>query len=344
MTARKRKAPDRRKKPVKDFGREPGMLGSVLKRLLPGLLSSACRYALRHPRGVGGSLCVAVAGSFVMANALWYQPGGHPHPFLRTRDAEHPDAIAGYRPAPREPAGDVTTFRIERQDLAERPANQPEGGPSARPVPVDLPEATAATGSRSAPFEDPLVTRQAATMPALSTPDLTKDPAHNPMHNPGQASLQTAAPQTPAPGADVPPNRVVVPLQRPAGDLKAEDPVAVAIRAAERRPAAAPPKPPSAAPQPPREVAQSASARQEDQVAAQITNAASNGLPLADVDLVMQIQRGLANIAYTDVQVDGVAGAQTRAAIRHFQKHYRLAETGEPSDAVLKKLKSIGAL
>ena len=51
-----------------------------------------------------------------------------------------------------------------------------------------------------------------------------------------------------------------------------------------------------------------------------------------------------ANIAYADVEVDGVAGEQTKAAIRRFEKHYRLPETGEPNAMVLKKLKSIGAL
>ena len=61
-------------------------------------------------------------------------------------------------------------------------------------------------------------------------------------------------------------------------------------------------------------------------------------------DLVMKIQRGLTNLAYSDIKVDGVAGEQTRKAIRHFQKHYRLPQTGEPSQDVLKKMKSIGAL
>ncbi|MFN7103772.1 MAG: peptidoglycan-binding domain-containing protein, partial [Pseudorhizobium sp.] len=64
----------------------------------------------------------------------------------------------------------------------------------------------------------------------------------------------------------------------------------------------------------------------------------------ASATLVLQIQRGLANIAYSDITVDGVAGAQTKAAIRRFEKHYRLPETGEPNEMVLKKLKSIGAL
>jgi peptidoglycan hydrolase-like protein with peptidoglycan-binding domain len=65
---------------------------------------------------------------------------------------------------------------------------------------------------------------------------------------------------------------------------------------------------------------------------------------LSSVDLVLKIQQGLANMAYTNVGVDGVVGEQTRVAIRHFQKHYNLPENGEPSDAVLKKLKDIGAL
>mgnify|MGYP000108363456 CR=1 FL=1 len=323
MTARKRKAPDRRKKPVK----EPGLLVS--------LLSAAGRQAARNPRGVGASLCMAIAFSFVVANALWYQPGGHPHPFLRTRDPEDPNAIAGYRPNLREPARDVTTFHIERQSEAPVPPQETARRPQA---PIELPESTAAT-SRVAPVvTDPLLVKA-------------------PQQSAASAAIDQALPVAP-----------VVPTQRPAGNLAAEDPVAAAIRAAERKPvapqsvnAAPKPAPKTAAPlKPPAEIpqnaaqtaaqtaeAQPAHASRADQAAARPTNAAMqpNATPdLADVNLVMQIQRGLANIAYTDVKVDGVAGAQTRAAIRHFQKHYRLSEDGEPSEAVLKKLKSIGAL
>ncbi|WP_165214342.1 peptidoglycan-binding domain-containing protein [Affinirhizobium pseudoryzae] len=326
MTARKRKAPDRKRKPVK----EPGLLVS--------LLTAAGRQAARNPRGVGASLCMAVAFSFVVANALWYQPGGHPHPFLRTRDPEDPNAIAGYRPAEREPAHNVTTFRIERQ------SDTPPAVAARRPqTPVDLPETTAATSGTSsgAPSN---------ASPAYADPLLVKPPQ--------AADDIAAAIQQPLPAT------VAVPAQRPAGNLAAEDPVAAAIRAAEHKPAtqqvaSAAPKPApktGASLKPPAEIpptspetlaAQPARASAADQAAARATNASvqPNATPdLADVNLVMQIQRGLANIAYTDVKVDGVAGAQTRAAIRHFQKHYRLAENGEPSEAVLKKLKSIGAL
>lgn len=68
--------------------------------------------------------------------------------------------------------------------------------------------------------------------------------------------------------------------------------------------------------------------------------------PQADpvADLIVSIQKGLSNIAYSDVEVDGVVGTQTRTAIAHFQKHYRLPVTGQPDPVVLEKLKEIGAL
>ena len=58
----------------------------------------------------------------------------------------------------------------------------------------------------------------------------------------------------------------------------------------------------------------------------------------------MDIQRGLSNIAYTDVKVDGVIGKQTTTAIADFQRHYRLPVTGQPDKLVLQKLREIGAL
>lgn len=61
-------------------------------------------------------------------------------------------------------------------------------------------------------------------------------------------------------------------------------------------------------------------------------------------DLIVDIQKGLSNIAYAEVEVDGVVGKQTSTAIAHFQKHYRLPVTGKPDSVVLEKLKEIGAL
>lgn len=292
MTARKRKAPDRRKAPVK----QPGLVWRVI--------SAAGRLALRNPRGVGGGLCLAVAISFVVANALWYQPGGHPSPFLRTRDPDDPNAIAGYRPARRAEPVEVTTFRIQRAG-EDRPA----------------------TGAET-------VSQPAADQPSMETAAPGVSPSQPHAAPEPQAVAGSDAPVTsPAEQVAVLPPVNVVPIQRPSGDLSAADPVAAAIRAAERHP---PPRPPVDIPT----AARMAKAEQPAPESIRPTRISVS----SEVELVTQIQRGLVNIAYTDVTIDGVAGAQTRAAIRHFQKHYRLAETGEPSEAVLKKLKSIGAL
>lgn len=299
MTARKRKAPDRRKAPVK----QPGLVWRVF--------SAAGRLAVRHPRGVGGGLCLTVAISFVVANALWYQPGGHPAPFLRTRDLDDPNAIAGFRPARRAEPVEMTTFRIQRAgEDGPVTASETSAEPQAEPQGLE------ATRSGMPP----------PAAPSASQPGVP--PAGMPSQTQADAAL-TPAPQETA----ALPVAKVVPIQRPSGDLSAADPVAAAIRAAERTPA---PKPPADIP------AAARIARAEKQTAEDLRPTKIS--VSSEVELVTQIQRGLVNIAYTDVTIDGVAGAQTRAAIRHFQKHYRLAETGEPSEAVLKKLKSIGAL
>ena len=58
---------------------------------------------------------------------------------------------------------------------------------------------------------------------------------------------------------------------------------------------------------------------------------------------VLKIQQGLAK-SYPHVAVTGVAGPETKAAIRNFEKNYNMPVTGEPSEALLKKMKSLGVL
>ena len=66
--------------------------------------------------------------------------------------------------------------------------------------------------------------------------------------------------------------------------------------------------------------------------------------PHAGSSMVIDIQTGLGNIAYADIEIDGIADERTREAIADFQRHYRLPVTGEPDPAVLEKLREIGAL
>ncbi|CDZ68369.1 Hypothetical protein, partial CDS, partial [Neorhizobium galegae bv. orientalis] len=168
--------------------------------------------------------------------------------------------------------------------------------------------------------------QQAAAQPATPHEVLPATP------KPAETARATpAAPTRPVQSAALPPKPVSPVRPTESANARGEDPVAAAIRASERKPAMTPPANiPNAA---------SNSGRPAATPVSQKPNA-----PVQPSDLVLQIQRGLSNIAYADVGVDGVAGAQTKAAIRRFQRHYRLPETGEPDELVLKKLKSIGAL
>ena len=61
-------------------------------------------------------------------------------------------------------------------------------------------------------------------------------------------------------------------------------------------------------------------------------------------DLVARIQAGLKSYGYEELAVDGKPGRKTRSAIQSFQLDYGMKITGEASQAVLDKLKEIGAL
>jgi peptidoglycan hydrolase-like protein with peptidoglycan-binding domain len=372
MTTRKRKSPERRRT-VKER--------SLPSRLLAGVGSAVAR----NPKPATGAAAFIVAFSFVAANALWYQPGQHPAPFLATRDDSDPNAIAGYRPFRREPAADVTTFKIERAPARDRQKTSltTQSAPAVEP-PADVQQADASTAPTAAPaVVDPVVVagiqrelarrglyqgaddglmgprttaailffEETAGLPERGEP--TAD-LLNLLQAQSQQSVAAAAqPTAPAQPAAPMPLPVPMPRQAPSETRSA----ALQTRPAPKaiaQPARAPATPPAA---------QKVSLQSEDPVAAAIraSDFGSNLTPPADIpgigsgrarsaapipssQMVLQIQKGLANIAYTDVEVDGVAGTQTKAAIRRFQKHYRLPETGEPDEMVLRKLKAIGAL
>lgn len=298
-------APRKRKSPKKTTAQ----IGAGLVSLV---VSAIGREILRHPKLVGSCGAFAVVFGFVAANALWYQPGVHPSPFLRTRDAENPNGIAGYRPAePLGTQGNVTTFRIERpaetqnaqQPAAETPAQPVAEAQKPQQIVADIQAELKKRGLYEGEADGRMGPKTAA---AIMFFEETLG-----MEQTGEPTTRVLAALR-IDGATV----AAIPRDRPAdssGGVEI-DPVAAAIRKAE-------------APRPKAELASLNSAAKP-----------------ASRDLIAKIQQGLINIAYADVKVDGVAGQQTRNAIRAFEKHYRLPETGEPSEAVLKKLKSIGAL
>jgi peptidoglycan hydrolase-like protein with peptidoglycan-binding domain len=321
MAASKRKSPKGRK------GRQkPGLLltgatvvgglGLQGATVLGGVLA-------RNPSITGGSVAFLVIFSFVAANALWYQPGVHPHPFLRTRDALFPNMLGG-RPSAEEHTGEVTTFKIERQDEtngaettnAVPPAAAP--GQPANQLVMDIQTELVRRGLYNGAPDGVIGPRTSAAI--LFFEETVGMPQSGDATPEVLAALKTGSigPST-------------IPTERPREDVSSkastEDPVAAAIRSAERTVKTAPT---------PISLKQTPATQAPGKPAASTT--------LSSVDLVLKIQQGLVNMAYTNVGIDGVVGEQTRVAIRHFQKHYSLPENGEPSEAVLKKLKDIGAL
>ncbi|NTE53599.1 peptidoglycan-binding protein [Agrobacterium tumefaciens] len=301
-------APRKRKSPKKTTAQ----IGAGFVSLVVAAIG---REILRHPKLVGGCGAFAVVFGFVAANALWYQPGVHPSPFLRTRDAENPNGIAGYRPAePIGTQGNVTTFRIERPaetETAQPPAAETAALPAAesqkpQQIVADIQAELKKRGLYEGEADGRMGPKTAA---AIMFFEETLG-----MEQTGEPTTRVLAALR-IDGATV----AAIPRDRPSdtsGGVEI-DPVAAAIRKAEApRPKAEP---------------------------VSLNSAAATAKP-ASRDLIAKIQQGLINIAYVDVKVDGVAGQQTRNAIRAFEKHYRLPETGEPSEAVLKKLKSIGAI
>ena len=318
MTTRKRKQPEKKQA----ARRKPGLAMRVL--------AFTGRMASRHPGAFGGTAAFAVVFSFVAANALWYQPGAHPSPFLRTRVPFNQPQLAG-NPATLEEdeAGGlaprkVTTFVIEREGDAE--AKEPE----TQTASIERAPAVETTQTQNLPDAAPAVLSDTALVTGiqkeLARQGLYDGPADGKTGPKTQAAIRrfeklNGQPETGNPDGALlaalrkAPQRVaaVTPADRPFENVKATkgdiDPVAAAIRNAEIDP---------------------------------------QFIPKADIpasnEMVMNIQKGLSNLAYADVSIDGVAGEQTRAAIRHFEKHYRLPQTGEPNDKVLKKLKEIGAL
>lgn len=68
---------------------------------------------------------------------------------------------------------------------------------------------------------------------------------------------------------------------------------------------------------------------------------ASLGDEIGDA-LVMRVQAALRAFGNDDIEIDGVAGPRTRAAIREFQSLFGLEETGEPDQEVYAKMREIG--
>lgn len=288
-----------------------------------GILGMLGSLVSAHPSLAGGSVAFAVIFGFVASNAIWHQPGQHPAPILKTREAASPAVpVATARPVTQQtpfikgvPTRTVTTYRIERSD------NTPTASipvPNAVPAPAVADSVAAAAPASAA---DPVLVRMQTILAekGLYSGDIDG------LMGPKSAAAIRAWEKT---------NGYVETGEASPGLLAVMDKTRApaAVEVASTKPAA----PPTPKPKPAPVVASDARAGEPVTIPALIADGPS--------ELVRQIQSGLSNIAYADITVDGVAGSQTRAAISAFEKHYRLPVTGEPNETVLKKLREIGAL
>jgi len=76
-------------------------------------------------------------------------------------------------------------------------------------------------------------------------------------------------------------------------------------------------------------------------VVASDSGAAKPAVPARD-DRIAKVQAGLKEFGNDGIEVDGVMGARTEAAVREFQSLFGLPETGEADQAVYAKMKEIG--
>ncbi len=339
MAPRKRKQPEKKR-------RKSSPVALTIARHGAGLagrgLTAAGGMAARNPGIVGGAASFVVVFSFVAANALWYQPGAHPSPFLRTRlplNAVDPASLGG-NVGGLDPKT-VTTFVIKREDEVEQAAASAEQT-ATTPQPASgqvLPRQEANRAPVQPVSENTddvaaLIAGAEAEKPALVAA-IQKELAGRGLY--GGAADGKMGPMT---------QGAIEAFERKAGmpvSGQATDALLAKLRATRKTVAAVAPDA-----RPYEKV--KAEKGELDAVAAAIRQADVDPqyIPKADIpassELVMNIQRGLVNLAYADVTVDGVAGDQTREAIRHFEKHYRLPSTGEPNEMVLRKMKDIGAL
>ena len=317
-----------------------------------GFFGGIAELVAAYPSIAGGTAAFSVIFGFVAVNALFYQHGRHPAPILPTRGAVAETQQAAVMPdedlvrqaIQASPEREVTTYKIERQE--DNPATGSIPVPRHRPGTETAPAVETASlpaepAARTLPQPDPVLTAIQAELKRKGFYGGEVDGLMGPMSSAAISNWQKKAGMT----IDGKPSETVLESLkiggRPEPLVKRVEP-SVTVPSAAPAPAQKPRTEQRADVRPKPSVAPEPSLR--DLINASAGNVAAAVPAVGGDETVRRIQSGLANIAYADIAVDGVAGEQTKNAIRAFEKHYRLPVTGEPNQAVLKKLQEIGAL
>jgi peptidoglycan hydrolase-like protein with peptidoglycan-binding domain len=274
-------------------------------------------FLIRNRYLVGGVTAFAVAFAYVSANAIWYQPHGHGSAFFQTRPLVMPAAQRGAAAD-----GDVeTVIRIERErDVAPPPAAIVPAQPRA-PAPqyVPIPEPVEVVQDTPTVTGDPVVAEVQRILAGLNLYSGDVDGLTGPQTRNAIEHYRKIVGLTGATGID----------EQLLSQLGARG--AVASTAAPAASASVAPTVQTAPPVP-----------QRSPGTDMIQTSSATPTAQARDAIVMRIQAGLKAFGNDGIEVDGVVGSRTKAAIIEFQSLFGLPETGEPNHETLAKMREIG--
>lgn len=278
--------------------------------LVRGLARSTGELVARNPSIAGATTVFGITFAFVAINALAYQPGKHPAPLYETRQpAGYSIRVPDIDEVP-VPSSRVTTYRIEHSDPQSTASIPDAAATPANETVLSLQRAMHSRGWFRGDVDGVFGPQTANAIRAYQKAQgLEVD------GKPTDALLVHLMISNM--------DAVVVPQAKPQAQTQAP----------KRTQTQPQPKPKAKAPR-------NVSVAPVQKPAPKASDTQSE----PSIKLVLDIQRGLSNIAYGNVQVDGVIGKQTSEAIADFQRHYRLPVTGQPDRVVLQKLRDIGAL
>ena len=315
MVARSVKSPKGRKPAIDDFDEETGL----------------AEFLIRNRYLVGGATAFAVAFAYVSANAIWYQPHGHGSAFFQTRPLVMPAAQRGTTSQAPSGESDIeTVIRIERERVVEQPAPSPAPvqtrvpAPQFVPIPapVELPQPSAPAAVGDTITGDPVVAEVQRILAGLNLYSGDVDGLTGPQTRAAIEHYRKIVGLTGATGID---DQLLAQL----GARRAGAPVTPPASTASYTPTA-----PVAAPVPQRSPG-------TDMIQTSSATPASPAAQARDA-IVMRIQAGLKAFGNDGIEIDGVVGSRTKAAIREFQSLFGLPETGEPNHETLAKMREIG--
>ncbi|MFC5583985.1 peptidoglycan-binding protein [Nitratireductor kimnyeongensis] len=281
---------------------------------------------VRNPLAVGAVTAFAVAFSFVSANALWYQPHFHSGALISTRTPVFTEPRSMSTPS--QPARLEETPRQAPRQVA--PDRDTTGA-----IPVENPQDVAGG--------DPTIRQVQSVLRDLGLYRGTIDGLEGPETRTAIENYRRIVDLDPTPTVD---EALLRQLGLSATPQPAETTSNLSVT-----PTSVPPVAPTPTPRPAYQ--RSATAPVNVQPAAERVPIPTAEVPQARVQTaaletteadptIMRVQAGLKAFGNDGIEVDGLLGENTQAAIREFQSLFGLPVTGQPDQTLLAKMREVG--